>query len=484
MRMALTAFVVSLSSVALVNASEAAARSTTSPFAADATVVYVATSSGVYAWSPKHSTYELICDFAAYELELSPQGELLIGNGGADSAASGVTTSGVWRMDVELCELVKLSDLPADDLEFDAAGNLYVSNKDGIHRLDAHGDEVRVSTNPTSQFAFDHLAEELSVITTNGGAYGGLFGIGTDIINLVTDTATHLTDAGGEDVQVLPDGVILFSGTDGLFELERSGQWTKIYAGVSVFDLQPHPVAQLIYFGNTEAYDSHPFGRGLFEFDPSTSSHVQLVDEDINSIEIMVPPVVTEVVPPRQRYDDQRTATIRGHGFSVGEIEDVLFAGASASDVVVVDDTAIVCMPPTGDFGPAEVTVSSSHGSGDLVDGFTYTPAILLEGDFRIGGHLTARYLCDPGDGLFAILGLPPVQSIETPPFDGQLCIVPFYTFFILTGWPFDTWDQTFGIPNNPNLSGLEVLFQALVGPSFKHPKDAAWTNCATLSIQ
>ena len=100
------------------------------------------------------------------------------------------------------------------------------------------------------------------------------------------------------------------------------------------------------------------------------------------------------------------------------------------------------------------------------------------------GGEVTIDYLVDPGDGIFAIYGLPPEQSIDTPPFDATLCIFPFGVLFIIPTWPFDTFSQTTTIPADPSLSGLQVLLQGLIGPSLVFPKDAAWTNCGVLDIQ
>ena len=62
--------------------------------------------------------------------------------------------------------------------------------------------------------------------------------------------------------------------------------------------------------------------------------------------------------------------------------------------------------------------------------------------------------------------------------------MLPFYNLFVIASWPFDEFNQTFGIPNDPSLSGVTVLLQGLVGSSFKNPKDAAWTNCGVVGIR
>ena len=189
----------------------------------------------------------------------------------------------------------------------------------------------------------------------------------------------------------------------------------------------------------------------------------------------------------RARYDRPSGVTLKGWRFESSTGTTVLFDASPATNVVVVDDNTITCDTPVVEPGQfnVDVTVTNDNGSDTLVDAFTFTPALQLSGNWVPGGDLTLTYLLDPQDNIYAIYGLPPILSIDTPPFDGQLCILPFYTFFILLGWPFDTWEQTFGIPNNPNLSGLEVLFQGLIGPEFGgRAKDAAWTNCASLVIE
>lgn len=192
------------------------------------------------------------------------------------------------------------------------------------------------------------------------------------------------------------------------------------------------------------------------------------------------------VSPSRSSYDSPPlSAMISGAGFTEYPIIGVRFGGSPASNVVVVNDSTITCQPPaTIQPGPVEVTVQNTLGDGRLPDGFAYTPALQLTGNWIPGGDVTLAWFLDPGDSIYAIFGLPPAQSIRTPPFDGTLCILPYYRFFLLLGWPFDTFTQNLAIPDDPAISGAQVLLQGLVGPSLWAPKDAAWTNCATLSIQ
>jgi hypothetical protein len=50
--------------------------------------------------------------------------------------------------------------------------------------------------------------------------------------------------------------------------------------------------------------------------------------------------------------------------------------------------------------------------------------------------------------------------------------------------WPFDHFDLSGTVPNDPALIGATILVQALDGPKFTPPKDATWTNVAEITIQ
>jgi hypothetical protein len=77
-------------------------------------------------------------------------------------------------------------------------------------------------------------------------------------------------------------------------------------------------------------------------------------------------------------------------------------------------------------------------------------------------------------DGLFAVIGTTST-SIPTPPFQGALGIAPFQVLFVFPQdvWPFNHFDLDGTIPNDPSISGVTILLQALVGPSFSAPKSA-----------
>ncbi|KAA3636070.1 MAG: hypothetical protein DWP92_10110 [Armatimonadetes bacterium] len=205
---------------------------------------------------------------------------------------------------------------------------------------------------------------------------------------------------------------------------------------------------------------------------------------DIGADEYLPKPVVTSVSPWRSKYDKPVPATITGQFFTQGAVTEVRFGGVAATSVVVVDDATITCAVPAGTPGHVSVEVESSLGTGLLEDGFAYTPTLTVTGDFQPGGTLDLEFLCNPGDSIWAIYGGLPQQNLQTPPFSGTLCILPFQSMFLIQSWPFDEFNQTLNIPNDGALSGVTVLMQGLVGPSLSGQKDAAWTNCGVVEIQ
>jgi hypothetical protein len=200
----------------------------------------------------------------------------------------------------------------------------------------------------------------------------------------------------------------------------------------------------------------------------------------------VTPPVLTSITPKRGDHSGSTPATVTGAHFAPQFSPQVLFGATPAGNVVVVDSATITCTAPANAPGPTDVTVQDARGASTLAGGFTYTPATTWTGSTALGGKLTIDYLCDPHDGIYAIAGAPPVVSIPTPPFDGELSISPFVMLFLVpTGFiSSDHFTVNYTIPNNPSLTGATVLLQALIGPSFKQPRDATWTNCAELTIQ
>lgn len=261
--------------------------------AGPAEAVLFATAAGIFSWSSDDHTVTQVSAFPAYEIEVSPTGELFVGNGGADSPGSGIPTTGIFRID-GAGNAVPVSGLAADDLEFDPAGNLYASNNAGIYRIDPGG-PVQVSANPTSQFAFE--SPPTTVVTTNGGAFAGLFGFRTDRIDLTTDGTALLAGDGGEDIEVRSDGRIFLSGLGGVFEVVGGGLVGLV--GGATFDFEFAPSGN-IYIGNTANYGGFGFPQGLY-FIPPGGPRQRVKDDtgqdivaDINSIEVVVLPDTPE----------------------------------------------------------------------------------------------------------------------------------------------------------------------------------------------
>lgn len=195
-------------------------------------------------------------------------------------------------------------------------------------------------------------------------------------------------------------------------------------------------------------------------------------------------PVVASVDPARGRYDSMPVVTILGANFR-GDPVTVEFDGVASSDVTVLSSWEVAAVVPVGTPGLAEVRVTTPTGSGALDAAYAYTPAVLIDGDFVPGGAVTLRIWIDAGDEVLCVSGLAPEVPTPTPPYFGELCVQPFTVCFYDPGWPQDEirFDET--LPNDPSLSGITLLVQSLAGPRLtSHPKDGAWTNCGSITIQ
>jgi hypothetical protein len=197
------------------------------------------------------------------------------------------------------------------------------------------------------------------------------------------------------------------------------------------------------------------------------------------------PPTVASVTPPRGDHHADTPVTLAGSGFLLANSLQVSFGTTAATNVAVVDDATITCTAPAGAAGLDDVVVTDDAGSATLPGGFAATPALRIDGDPVVGGTLTLRFLCNPGDDLFVIAGLPPAVTIPTPPYEGALCILPFLPLVYLPAFASDEFDLVGSIPNDPALSGQHFLVQALVGAPLGGPgKNGSWTNCGDVAIQ
>jgi hypothetical protein len=174
---------------------------------------------------------------------------------------------------------------------------------------------------------------------------------------------------------------------------------------------------------------------------------------DIGADELTPAPKVFGVSPARARYDVPTSVTISGSAFAVVSGITVSVGATSASNVVLVDDATITCDLPSGPPGPADVVVSDSIGSGTLSGGFVYTPAVTIEGDTAIGLDHGPRSLTQASGSSRSTAAA--AVSILTPPFDGDLAILPFHYFFYVAAWPFDSFDVTATILTDPAFVGV-----------------------------
>jgi len=195
-------------------------------------------------------------------------------------------------------------------------------------------------------------------------------------------------------------------------------------------------------------------------------------------------PDMQALSPVRGRYDSTQPILVQGDHLGTHPDLEIEFGGAPATNVVIVDDHTVTCDAPVHATGAVDVVLATPVGSDSLEQGFTFTPAISMEGTLQPGSLVLLHFLVEPGDSIFAVLGVPPPVDIPTPPFDGSLCIAPFLLGVLLPTAASDQVDVPLTLPPDPSLSGLSFLLQALAGPSFAgDTRDASWTNCLEITI-
>lgn len=248
--------------------------------------------------------------------------------------------------------------------------------------------------------------------------------------------------------------------------------WTQIFSGATGAEL--------------ERIENASFVRNVGDLDGDGHDDIAVIGG--NGVDAWhVAPILSldSVSPSRVRYDHVGSLALHGAGFNFDPNLMVLINSKPATNVTVTSYSDLTCNAPAGLLpGSYDVTVTNKFGTATLADGLLLTPAMFIDGDPKIGSKIYLRYEFDPLDSTFAIYGLPPQQSIRTPPFGGLLGIVPFFPLFTLRSYPSDEFSVHVNIPNDPALSGVTVLFQSLTGPNFDgHGKDAAWSNVAVLAI-
>ncbi|MCO4769158.1 MAG: hypothetical protein KDA24_03955 [Deltaproteobacteria bacterium] len=244
-------------------------------------VVHFTTNGGVFRWTsgaPLAPPYQ-VSTFPSYSLAVSSLDEVFVGTGGVEATTQGLGAAGIYALD-GAGSATLVSPTAAEDLQFAPNGTLHAANSGGIFEIDeTTGQATQVSSNPTSQFAFE---TDTSVVTTNGSAYASTFGWRTDRIDLTTDSTTLLTGNGGEDIKV-DGGDILLCGQGGLFEVLSSGALVNLYGG-RTFNFGVGSLGDF-YIGNSNTYGGVSWPQGFYA--PTVSSSA-LDSADINAL------VVTE----------------------------------------------------------------------------------------------------------------------------------------------------------------------------------------------
>ena len=189
-----------------------------------------------------------------------------------------------------------------------------------------------------------------------------------------------------------------------------------------------------------------------------------------------VPPTTTTLSPDRGNYKVTTNVTLTGAAFRSEAAFEIEVDGTVIEAVQLPSTTTCTFDFPIGRAGPTTITLRNSFGSTEAV--FQRTPTTSVEGDFSPGGSGVWTTLVDPCDGIVLIAGLPPSVAIPTPPYDGELAILSFTIVWVESRAASDRFDLAFEIDDEPSLSGLDLLVQALAGPKLGgRKKDGSWSN-------
>jgi hypothetical protein len=169
------------------------------------------------------------------------------------------------------------------------------------------------------------------------------------------------------------------------------------------------------------------------------------------------------------------TATLGGNPVTV-----------SAVTATTVDILIPTVPEATGD--ALDITVTNSNGSGTLVGGFTYTPALSVgvTGSAAAGGTLDVAWLTDPavGPGQLVTMWLgdlimPPVSATLNG-YAGLLHPIPFIFIFVQVPETTAPISLPFG-PQPPAVSGLPLDLQLAV--SGEGGSKGGFSNAVTFAI-
>ena len=176
--------------------------------------------------------------------------------------------------------------------------------------------------------------------------------------------------------------------------------------------------------------------------------------------------------------------TIHGTGFAAGTGLTVHFGTLPATQVTVVDDLTVTCVPPPHGPGVVAVVTENSNGRTARPRAFAFTPAVDHTGDTFPGSTPTIAFHQPVGAQVLAGWGLGPRTALSFPPLVGMLEIYPAWTLFWTPHWPTNRFDLPLPIPSTPALTGTTLLFQSLVGSSLFSNAQGTFGNCYELTIE
>lgn len=194
-------------------------------------------------------------------------------------------------------------------------------------------------------------------------------------------------------------------------------------------------------------------------------------------------PIVDGVSPPAAHWSAGAVpVTVRGRFFdtAAGSAAQVRIGGLPASDVRVVDGQTLTCMAPGDMPGPKDVEVQFLGQPGQRSGAFARTPALTLGGNLAPGGTAMLRVQVRIGDWVGGYFSLPPAIPSTVPGVASVLWLEQATAWFTVPNWPLPEFLLSTAIPDDPNLLGLQLVFQSL---TFGSANDAVLSNHVELRL-
>jgi outer membrane protein assembly factor BamB len=205
----------------------------------------------------------------------------------------------------------------------------------------------------------------------------------------------------------------------------------------------------------------------------------------ISSIGFSILPTTTNITPAARDYlAPDAPVTVRGNGFSQGTGLTVKFGDALATQVTVVDDQTLTCVPPALGPGVVSITTENSNGRAVRQRAFAYTPAVDHIGDTFVGSAPTLSFHQPTGHAFLAGFGAPPRTALFFPQFVGMLEIIPVSTIFWTPYWMTNRMDLPLPIPADPALRGQTVLIQSVSGLDMFATGEGKFSNCYEITVR